>query len=157
MHYIQVFTYSWSEVNLEMRCVECERSQLLTNPTFSESWALIGCNCGLVFIVTHVLYACVTPSKYNHCPVTFWGHFGVQKFMSFRIFLKWVIQFLHLMLVTHAKKRCHGFRKACPFIKAAQLGARFLNILNQLYWQSTLKHFVTGWRRKTLQLNDIFH
>ena len=157
MHYIQVFTYSWSEVNLEMQCEECERSQLLMNPTFSESWALIGCNCGLVFIVTHVLYACVTPSKYNHCPVTFWGHFGVQKFMSFRIFLKWVIQFLHLMLVTHAKKRCHGFRKACPVIKAAQLGARFLNILNQLYWQSTLKHFVTGWRRKTPQLNDIFH
>ena len=127
------------------------------NPTVSESWALIGCNCGLVFIVTHVLYDCVTPSKCNHCPVTLWRHFGVQKFMSFRIFLKWVIQFLHLLLVTHAKKRCHGFRKACPVIKAEQLGARFLNILNQLYWQSTLKHFVTGWRRKTPQLNDIFH
>ena len=127
------------------------------NPTFSESWALIGCNCGLVFIVTHVLYACVTPSKYNHCPVTLWGHFGVQKFLSFRIFLKLVIQFLHLMLVTHAKKRCHSFRKACPVIKAEQLGARFLNILNQLYWQSTLKHFVTGWRQKTPQLNNIFH
>ena len=127
------------------------------NLTFSESWALIGCNCGLVFIVTHVLYACVTPSKYNHCPVTLWGHFGVQKFLSFRIFLKLVIQFLHLMLVTHAKKRCHSFRKACPVIKAEQLGARFLNILNQLYWQSTLKHFVTSWRQKTPQLNNIFH
>ena len=122
MHHIQVCTYSWSEFNLEMRCKECEKSQLLMNPTVSESWALIGCNCGLIFIVTHVLYACVTPSKCNHCPVTLWRHFGVQKFMSFRIFLKWVIQFLHLLLVTHAKKRCHSFRKACTVIKSRAVG-----------------------------------
>lgn len=160
MHCIQVCTYSWSEVNLEMRCEECERSQLLINPTFSESWALIGCNCGLVFIVTHVLYACVTPSKYNHCPVTLWGHFGVQKFISFRIFVKRVIQFLHLLLVTllvMLKNDATALEKPVPLLKAERLGARFLNIRNQLYWQSTLKHFVTGWRQKTPQLNDIFH
>lgn len=55
------------------------------------------------------------------------------------------------------KNDATALEKPVPLLKAERLGARFLNIRNQLYWQLTLKHFVTGWRQKTPQLNNIFH